>query len=1581
MKTFAGIATVLLLGRIALAQVQSGVPPFSSWSDEVNVSSLNILVSVPIRTKAGAIPFAFQVSQNVNLQNSGGQWFSSPQFRSFAGFDGDIAGPRHRQTCPDGVTKTWVQTAWWFVDAVGTTHTFNSIGPLDTQGCIYGTSGSGFADDDTGYMLFANANGGSYLHDRSGNLINPSSQITDTNGNTITETYQNPTYTFADSLRQSVLVWTVGSSRGGGGMPDKYAYTDAAGVSRTIQISYSQFTQQTAFGCTGVVDIAPISLYLPTSVSFPDNTSMTLTYEQTQGHAPNVTGRVASVTLRTGAKISYTYSGGNFGINCSDGTVPTLTRKLTNTDSSVATWTYAHTPPSGSSVISTTTVVNAAQNETDYTFSNGFEVQRLVYNLNGPSKTLLETRVTCYNNNFASCSSATVNGPIFRTDVYTTPAGNSTSALVESVYDNYGNLTRTKLYDFGASSPATDRVLTYGTYSNGTCAPIGNNIYSRICTDVTNINGSLVSQTNYSYDTKGNGLSTSRLTGGSNYLTSSASYNANGTVHVATDTTGAQTTYTYGACNGLLPTNSSTTGGFANLSQSTTWDCNGAVPTSTTDANGKTTTNNYIQSGVADPFYRVRNIVDAAGNTTYNTYTPTTFESALTFNNSNSTVDVLTTSDGFGRQLLKQVRQAPGSSAFDTVAYTYDPNERLHTTSMPCSAAAGAGCSTATTTYQYDALNRPTLTTDSGGGTLTYTYTPTGTKYDVTVTSGPAPAGENAKSRQMEYDGLGRLTSVCEMTSGSGSGSCAQGSPKTGYWTKYAYDTTIVSGKVYQRTIVTQNAQSATTQTRSYLYDNVGRLVSESNPENGTTQYFYDSAPSTPGVACSGTYNGDLVKTYDANGNTVCRTYDGLHRVMVITYPAGPNASGTPAKFFEYDTPYYGSTGTNIAGRLVAAGTCQSNNSCAGNSVVIEEFGYSARGELTDLWEVTPHSGVAYHTTASYWANGVLNTLGGLSAVPTFTFTPDGEGRVSSVSASFGQNPLQSTAYNVAGEVGTVTLGTNDYDRFTYDTNTGRMTQYAANLNSGWANYGNLTWNANGTVKQLQTVDSYNSGDNQTCNYSYDDLARLASASCPSVWNQTFGYDPFGNVTKNGSISWMPGYNSSTNRYMLAGTSYDNNGNLLNDTFHAYTWDASNHPVSIDSTQLTYDDLGQVVEMNNTGTITDIVYTPSGRRFAYYVNGSFVGFSLDLPAGLRAGGQTSGAGVQSYSHPDWLGSARTISSTARTWVGSVAFAPFGETYAASGSPQALFTNQYSDEGNGLYDFPAREQHRAQGRWISPDPAGLAAVDPGNPQTWNRYAYVENRPLAAIDPEGTDDFWCDFSCGSGGGMFGVSLFGVHSADFPFLHPAWNLFTMPSSLLPGESSVNLPAPPLLQSIWQDVLGLPTDLSCPQWMSPMCGGIDPAMDASPANTLGIRAPGQTFNGCMQANAGNYSLLGVADFALNANGQIANNFWLGFTPASNTITNVYNAATGSLTSLLQAGPTVVGAGMGTVVTYGRRTSSIMSLNLSGTTGGPKGGFPALGSAPSNVARAAAKAATYFKLAVDAGFFLAEGVGCLIPR
>ena len=148
-------------------------------------------------------------------------------------------------------------------------------------------------------------------------------------------------------------------------------------------------------------------------------------------------------------------------------------------------------------------------------------------------------------------------------------------------------------------------------------------------------------------------------------------------------------------------------------------------------------------------------------------------EKTLSFNSGNSAVDVLLTTDSLGRTLLQQTRQGPSSTNFDTVQTDYDSSGRVRRSTLPFSAAAGqTNSSTPSLTRTYDALNRVAALNDAGGGNAIYTYS----QNDIFVTMGPAPTGENTKRRQFEYDGLGRLASVCEVTTVSGSGSCAQSS-------------------------------------------------------------------------------------------------------------------------------------------------------------------------------------------------------------------------------------------------------------------------------------------------------------------------------------------------------------------------------------------------------------------------------------------------------------------------------------------------------------------------------------------------------------------------------------------------------------------------------------------------------------------------------------------------------------------------------------------------------------------------------------------------------------------------------------
>ena len=82
-----------------------------------------------------------------------------------------------------------------------------------------------------------------------------------------------------------------------------------------------------------------------------------------------------------------------------------------------------------------------------------------------------------------------------------------------------------------------------------------------------------------------------------------------------------------------------------------------------------------------------------------------------------------------------------------------------------------------------------------------------------------------------------------------------------------------------------------------------------------------------------------------------------------------------------------------------------------------------------------------------------------------------------------------------------------------------------------------------------------------------------------------------------------------------------------------------------------------------------------------------------------------------------------------------AHAPFGEPYNETGTQDRSFTGKDEDTVTGLYNFPARLYCPVQGRWLSPDPSRLAAVDLSNPQTLNAYAYVSNGPLAAVDEKG------------------------------------------------------------------------------------------------------------------------------------------------------------------------------------------------------------------------------------------------------
>jgi RHS repeat-associated protein len=274
--------------------------------------------------------------------------------------------------------------------------------------------------------------------------------------------------------------------------------------------------------------------------------------------------------------------------------------------------------------------------------------------------------------------------------------------------------------------------------------------------------------------------------------------------------------------------------------------------------------------------------------------------------------------------------------------------------------------------------------------------------------------------------------------------------------------------------------------------------------------------------------------------------------------------------------------------------------------------------------------------------------------------------------------------------------------------------------------------------------------------YSYDSIGRLERAkevrgdNSQLVWESKFSYDRFGNryrkTSENpNSLPFVAveetDVDKATNR-ISTNTTYDEAGNTTTDS-------------KFRNRQYRYDANGRMVwtQATSGGNDSTAVYDALGQRIATKVNNTWKYVVYDIGGKMVAEyGQSSTATDKiRYILLDRQGSTRTILNQSATVLARFDYQPFGEEiasgvgqrttlqgYGGSDSSRQRYALTERDEATGLDHTWWRKYENTAGRWTSSDPY-RGSMKIGDPQSFNRYSYVQNDPMNFIDPIGLCTF--------------------------------------------------------------------------------------------------------------------------------------------------------------------------------------------------------------------------------------------------
>ncbi|HYY72549.1 MAG TPA: RHS repeat-associated core domain-containing protein, partial [Candidatus Bathyarchaeia archaeon] len=984
--------------------------------------------------------------------------------------------------------------------------------------------------------------------------------------------------------------------------------------------------------------------------------------------------------------------------------------------------TYGVGPPNGAiNVVPTqitTTWANGKTKQVLYSYDSGFVYKNPNPNIATTYPAIYGKAVTKKEYDYGTVSGQP--GPLLRQTNTTFLALSNSNYLANnflalpstiSVYDGLNHLKAQTTFGYDESALAASGV----TMAHDANPPTG--AFRANQTSVKRwLDGTTVSTANCSVSVSNGNLTSTRI------------FYDTGTVYQSTDPcgqggSGHTTTFSYSSSffgayvtqTNLPDTNSPN---LAHHIVSGNYDFNTGLLTTFTDQNSKTSAFTY------DNMWRfVTATFPDQGLMSFFYPDPLTLERQQKIDSTGRYADIFLRFDGLGRE-IRRITANDEATPWDQVDTCYDARGLASFVSYPYQGtglAMSRVCSGAGDSFAYDALKRKTSIIHSDASSIQFTYAGAASK---TTDEGNGTA---TLQKVSQVDGLGRLSSVCEVTSHVQLGltpnpaACGQDLPATGFLTSYSYDT---MGNLLS---VSQGGLNS----RTFQYNSLSELISSTNPEAGQIQYTYD-ADGNPITRITPKPN----QTSPSVTVTATFTYDPLNRLLTKSYSDG----STPQATFHYDeASVLGVALSNTTGRPSSSYVTNSVNA----TLAEEVFSYDPMGRVTTNSQCTPQNcGIAVFPI-SYTYDNAGDALTGTNGLgTTLTNAYNRALRLTSTTSSLSDSNHPATLvsgvhYNAFGSNTSATLGSGVVESLGYAAR-GWLQSLGANLNSTSIYSFSLTFASNGDITAA------NDSVNGNWTYTYDDFNRLLTANAAGQ-AYTFDYDRFGNRWhQNGPHASSLGFDANNRIVSGSGVTYDAAGNVTADGSHTYTFDAENRIVQVDggaTASYVYDANGQRVRKTTGSTSVDYLYDLSGHAITEVSSSGAWNRGEVFAGGHHVA--TYGGGTTYFIHADWLGTERVRTSKSGVSCETVTSLPFGDGQATSGScgdPSPLhFTGKQRDSETGNDDFGARYLSSNMARWLTPDWSARAQsipyADLANPQSLNLYSYVLNNPITRLDPDG------------------------------------------------------------------------------------------------------------------------------------------------------------------------------------------------------------------------------------------------------